>query len=228
MKINELIDNSGQSMENKTLLYHYSSERYDILKTKRLTTSFTDDELKGIEKETKQFNTISDYIDHISLLFDPIPSKLLPTIFPDDHHIWFKDSVVYEYIVDIDDIERPFAYEVAESPEDVRQIDNTDWTNDSVEFTAKYTRKQQKRKRKTGEVGTDFNTFLKQVNKYKGTTEAAYEKAPTSKDWNLNLYKYAATVPHIMIYPKNGLIKFRSINKVIIGSDNRTEIFRGY
>lgn len=208
------------------LLYHYSKNRYDRLETRRLTQSHTPSELKEISYWTDQFNRIGDYIDHISFFFDPIPSKLLPNIFPSDHATWFKRNDLYEYVIDTDDLEHPFAYDIVETPKEQQILDSTEWIPDSLEFTTKYIRDQEERKRKNGEVGTDLSTFLKQIRLYKGKTKDFYVKAARRGDRKHNEYKYASGVPHVMLYPNDGFVEFRTINRVTIGYDRRTEVFK--
>lgn len=207
------------------LLYHYSSELYDSLKTRRVSQTFSDKELESIQKTFEFRGSPGTYIDHISFFFDPLPSKTVGNVFKNVGHAeWEIGNVMYEYVVDVRDIPVELAYEIVESPVDIQTLEDTDWIYDDPEFTRNYLKVMSERKKRTGEVGYDSHGLLKQMRKFKGLTERYYLQAPTLRTWENGQFKYAANVPHLMLYPKGGIVNYRKVNTITIGSDIRTPV----
>jgi hypothetical protein len=206
------------------LLYHYGpgNTKYNTLLTKRLSDKkLSKEEIKEAEDLARLTSRLGPYIDHISFFMDPIPFDIIGDLFKDsNHHVWFNSNTLYEYRVDFLSLEKNIKYEVVETPNDVKILDATNWI-DTDDFFYDYMLKKYKRKRNDGEVGK-FRLFLEdQVKKYQGTIRDYYLKAVKRKDFKEgNDKKYAANVPHLMLYPSNGEIMYQSSRQITIGYKN--------
>lgn len=206
-------------------LYHYSSMPYPSLTTRRRRTDYSRAELKEMQDLTKRMKWIGDYIDHISFFFDPIPSKTVVSVFDSDHPFWIKGNQVYEHVVDISQIAQGFMYDVVESPSEVEFLENTEWKPNDKAFFNKYMTDAAKRKLAQGETGRSVSGLMTQMRKYVGQTEYYFKKAPLTQNWSEdNRLKYAATVPHVMLYPSTGEIPVDAINVITLGSDLRKTV----
>jgi len=97
-------------------LYHYAKDLYPILKN-RLKSGAADD--KEIEEQmawNKEIGGPGIYNAHISFFIDPLPLVLLGKIFDERHHTWFNGNELYEYIVDVDSLDKNIVYDIVESP----------------------------------------------------------------------------------------------------------------
>lgn len=72
-----------------------------------------------------------------------------------------------------------------------------------------------------GELGRSKTKLLRQMRLNKGKISNYFEKAFRSTDFEDNREKYAANVPHLMLYPKVGMAKVSAIKKVVLGDDRR-------
>lgn len=206
-------------------LYHYSKERYDALKTKRLTVTYSAEELAEIAATTKFRSKPGDYIDHISFFMGPLPAKTIGTVFRNANHaVWVNGNELYEYVVSVHDLPDNFIFELVESPTDVKILYDTDWQYGDREWVRQYMKETSNRKLKSGEVGNDIPGLLRQMRKYHGKLEYYYQQSTLLSDWEENNQKYAASVPHLMLYPEGGIIPWRGINRITIGSDKRTQV----
>lgn len=211
MKLHEIIDINSEST---CKLYHYSTEKFDILKTR---TAQGINDTKDINQTNKLISKIlkfGSYNDHISLYFEKAPLDILGIIYKGvDHDIWYADSKLYEYEIHLDDIGE-FAYNIVETPLEIKMFYDDKYDDMSMED---YVKMLYKLKFKAGLCGTDRSNFIKQVNKLKGTIVDEYIKLPSRPNWeDINLL-YAPTVPHVMLYPESGVIKYHSVKPVVVG-----------
>ena len=203
-------------------LYHYSKDKYEILMNKIKQGKFTEKELKEQIEYTKETNSPGTYLEHISFFFDPAPLHLLGLIFGKGHHTWFDGNKLYEYIIDVDSL-GDIPYNVVETPLCLKLLDNTEWV-DTYEFFIKYQKNKYKLQRANGEIGNTLDKLKHQITLFQGKTSQYYLAAKQRLDAKDNFDKYAACVPHVMLYPNNGTIAIESINKVTVGNNNRTPI----
>lgn len=201
------------------LLYHYSREYYPLLKSKRLLQMFTMNELRRAVELSNDNYTAGQYLDHISLFFDPIPVKEIGNLFNSNHPVWFNGNKLYEYVVDISDVVNIVGYDVVETPSELSILDATVWDYDDPDFTKRYLAEAANRKLANGTQGYTLEGLLNQIKLYKGTTEYHYRNAVKRKDFSDNRFKCAAAVPHVMLYPVGSKLHYRNVNKVIIGKD---------
>lgn len=197
-------------------LYHYSKELYDKLKTKRISGLADKKEIEEAEKFQSVSGLPGAYVDHISFFFDPIPYKEIGNIYGNFHSTWYNGSELNEYIIDTRELDNDITYYITETPNQIKLLDNTDWI-DTDEFLLEYKKKLNALKKEWKEIGHSKKDLEEQIKLYKGKTLDYYIKARKRRDYEENKFKYAANVPHSMIYPKSGIIEYESVSKIIIG-----------
>lgn len=205
-------------------LYHYSSLPLDVLKTKRLS-GLSKEEIISAENKSKSLGLEAPYIDHISFFFDPIPSKLLPTIFNQGHGFWFKGNKIYEHVIDPNQFEDDVLYRVVESRRKTEFMDNFvlehNWITDDPVLLKKYLKELTLLQTRWKELGRSKRDLINQIRLNKGGLDAAFRSARLREDFSENSAKYAANVPHLMLYPKAGTAVVSEINSLTIGDDAR-------
>lgn len=180
------------------LIYHYAAQPFDVLKTL---------EAQG---KTNNIPSIPDYNQHISFFLEPIPFDFMGTVFGPKHHTWFPGSTVYEHTVLVKDI-TGFRYRIVESPEKtLLYYDDTISDNEYHALLAKLIKENHYE-------GRDPQVFEKIQRKLKGTVREGYAKLSTRPNFAEIRDKYAATVPHVMLYPDKGVTPVKSHRQLKIG-----------
>jgi len=200
-------------------LYHYSDAQYVQLQSRRVSG------LPG----PPGVKVSDDYFDHISFFFDPIPSKLMPDIFDKGHPFWYKGHKLYEHVIDVDDLEDKFSFRVVESARKTELLDEFskehNWEDGDPRTLVLWNAELFKMQRKYGEVGhskAEFKAFLKTLSR--GTTKFGYLAAKARPDFDWGYNKYAANVPHVMLYPSTGIIPVKEVYELTIGQDQRKKV----
>lgn len=218
-------------------LYHYSSNLYNVLLSRKAATGafrqapgttlpgdvLTEAKYRDSLEKAKKFSLPGSYYDHISFFFDPIPSAMIGKLFENNHHTWFNGNKLFEHVIDTRDIPKGFIYDVVETPAAQEQLNATEWV-DTDEFFAAFMKERKVIKQALGELGRGQVELDRQIKRFQGSTEKFYRLAKNLPDWELHRTKYAANVPHVMIYADNGRIPVREINQLIIGSDRRDPV----
>lgn len=186
------------------LLYHYSGSKYDILLTRKR---------QGIPKpdvvlQTSQEIKPGDYTEHISFFVDPAPLDILSKVYR-KHDVWHKGNILYEHTVDLA-LVGDFKYHFVETPEKIQLL-----FDDSVSVLEYYNQLNKINKNKHY-IGASLDEFMYPYNSFKGTTRDYILKAPSYPNWESNRHKYAACVPHVMLYPKTGEVTVSSVKQVTI------------
>lgn len=198
-----------------TKLYHYSKDKYDILKTRNAQGIKDTGNVSSTNKLRSEILGFGLYSQHISLFLEKAPIDILGTIYKDaDHEVWFTGSKLYEYEVHVEDM-GPFAYDFVETPLEVEMFYDDAYDDMSVE---QYMKMVYAKKLKLGLYGTDRANFIKKANELKGTITEQYMKLPSRPNWKDISKLYAPTVPHVMVYPEGGTITYHSIKQVTIGN----------
>lgn len=197
-------------------LYHYSKEKYNKILTKRRQKVLSKDEIKDDEEGAKFRDDVGLYCDHISLFFDPIPLDIIADLFNNEHPFWYKGNELYQYKVNTKYFETNITYKVLESPESVSFLDKTGWEEDD-DWKYKWFRERNQLMDKLGQRGHSRADLEKQCQRFFGTTRDYYKKAVNRSDFEENKTLYAASVPHIAVYPISGIINPESVTKVVIG-----------
>lgn len=201
-------------------LYHYSKPLYHSLKTRTKSGVATAAEIqKGLDN-AKTYNNPGSYHDHVSFFFDPVPLTTLAKLFKGKNDFWIAGNEIYEYTIDVDSLEPTILYSVVETPKQIEYLDKTEWI-DTDEFLIHYCAEETKLKKQWGETGTGLAGLKRQINIYKGKTESFYVAASKRDDFVENIKKYAACVPHLMLYPLSGEIKIESTATAVVGKDDR-------
>lgn len=200
-------------------LYHYSDSQYAQLQSRRVSG------LPGLPGMRHS----DDYLDHISFFFSPIPSKLMPEIFYKGHPFWYKGHKLYEHVVEVDDLDDKLNFRVVESERKTALLDEFskehNWEEDNPRTLALWNIELSKMQKKYGEVGfnkADFQAFLKTLPR--DVTRHGYLVAKARDDFDWGYNKYAANVPHVMLYPSTGIVPVREVFELTIGDDHRKKV----
>lgn len=203
-----------------TKLYHYSSSFYTAIRTRRNQRICTPEQLEQGIVKAKRLGSPGSYHDHVSFFFDPLPLEKMGNIFRGLNPFWKNGNEIFEYVVDVSDLDKDIVFYISETPDEIRLLDNTEWVY-TDEFREKYLIEQNIRMKKNGEIGQGLTNFLKQVSKYKGKTTHYYELASRRPTFEEEAMRYASCVPHAMLYPKSGAIHCESIQACVVGSSKR-------
>jgi hypothetical protein len=198
-------------------IYHYSETLYHTLLTRRR---------QGF-KETNNIPEINgrSYLDHISFFIEPIPLDILPSLHHNKHPFYQNNKSIYEYVISTEELSGCF-YHLTESPEKTKLLYDKTITDEQ------YYEKIERVNEKLNYTGTDIVKLEKLIEKFTGTTRAYFINVPKLPNYEELKTKYAPTVPHLMIYPKNGEIKYNNVSFKTMGNKNtmsekiKTESFK--
>lgn len=210
------------------ILYHYSKELYPELLTKAQSGSMTPIQIKLARQESRRKGYLDwPYCDHISFFFEPIPSQLLGELFK-GHPVWFKGNNLYEYLIDVSKLPLEIPYHVVESVKKTALYDKfsleKNWVEDDPELLEEWQILEDEKAREWGEKGNRRDALIKQIVANQGIIEEAYRTAVQREDFVYNKTKYAANVPHLMLYPPTGRVTPLKIRALTIGYDRRRDV----
>jgi hypothetical protein len=202
-------------------LYHYSLEKYECLLT---LEEQWNRKIKVPTKEDLDYNTQRKvfrydefpYSQHLSFLLDPLPVDIIAKFKGGNNKLYnakscweykidiaaFKDNINY-YMLAENDVNNFFAYNL--------------WLD--VEFPGKhfmYFKTRDLINKLAGNIGYDYLSLRSAVFKYKGRTREAFKELTESDEfeWVKTKGMYAPTVPHLMAYPKIGVIEYADVKKI--------------
>lgn len=198
-------------------LYHYSTKKHSTLKTLLNQGKVTvEDKLKA-ERDAIKHKTLFGvfqpgyYFEHISFFFDPIPRNIYQ-YFPKDHKVWTKGTKLYEHVIELNEQSEPFTYEIVEFPERIelyydRKVD------DKTFF-----KKVGSMLKEDGYIGKGYAELSETLHRKSlvGKTTHFFERLPNRPNYKDIANKYAATVPHVMIYPLLGKIKTQEVKLITL------------
>ena len=79
--------------------------------------------------------------------------------------------------------------------------------------------------RKYHEIGFDKASLIALIKTLpRDVTKYGYLKARSRDDFDLGYNKYAANVPHLMLYVRAGIIPVKEVFELTIGSDHRKKV----
>lgn len=184
-------------------LYHYSKERFSRLETKGYQE--TGHGSKGLSFTNLPYNC------HISFFTEPLSLGVVSAAFNGEHAFWKPGAVLYRHEVNVKDC-FPGIFKIVESEE----ITNY-YYDDSIDLdAAAWDEFVLKNLVKLGYIGKKEVELNRAIDKLKGATDRAYRKLPERPNYESLKGKYAATVPHVMLYPENGYVNVSSSMKVTI------------
>lgn len=205
-------------------LYHYSKELYPALTTRlsRADKALSANDIAKAKQDAELYANPGSYFDSISFFFDPIPLAMIGDHFNNDHHTWFNGNKLIEYVVDTSTFEPDILYNIVETPADFKAMNSINWDDpktDTDEFFTLYMQGKNARKLRLGEQGKGVANLVKHARQFVGGTERAYlaNKQLSKEDQESIKGKYAANVPHVMLYPKKGKIKYITTSSVVVG-----------
>lgn len=186
-------------------LYHYSKEPFSELKTVRYRKQLSKEEIENATRIMNFRQEIGLYFDHISFFFEPIPVKNMGYFFRNvKHDFWFKGNKIFEHVIDSSTIGN-FKFNIVESDE-ITKYSNTNWPDDpTVENKLKFFKERRKIEESLKLIGSNNHELETYSAKYTGKILSYYSNAYKTND-DESMLKYAASVPHVMIYPDSGHI----------------------
>lgn len=146
------------------------------------------------------------YERSISLFLEPIPLDIAK-IYKGEHTIWQSGAEFVQYEVDVFELPAGIPFRLVESPEKVKLIyEKQDWeaAKEDKSLIAKYVKEIHDKEKAYGYIGHGHTDLIKTAKRFQKKTRQSMEKAAElalqyPED---NLFqKYAACVPHLMIYP---------------------------
>lgn len=194
-------------------LYHYSAAKHTVLKTREKTSPPDKEKLAKAKEDMETHKDPGTYYQHISFFFEPVPLDLVGKIFGKEHHFWFPGHDIYEHIVDLSSMPE-FKYRIVESPLAVKMFYETDWDDLDDSDLLKYFRELADKQKAHGEIGSGPSELKSAASSMVGSVLEAFKELPKRPNWEELKSKYAATVPHVMVYPKGGEITVDEIKEV--------------
>jgi hypothetical protein len=198
------------------LLYHYATEKFETLKTRERQSPLAKEDVKTEKqrsfeqyKKTKIMEP-GYYYEHISFMFEPPPLREMSRIFPPEHLAWRKGNKLFEHVVDSAKI-GSFGFYVVESPEKIELFYDEALSLKDYHIAHKRVIDENRY------IGSGHTQLSRQSEKFLGTTHNLFRAIKTRSNYDDIKLKYAATVPHVMLYPAMGWIKPHLINEVVCG-----------
>lgn len=201
-------------------LYHYSTELYDSLKSLRAQATLSKKELDNLDKEYSKLLEIEPYTKNISAFIEPIPYDIIGKLFNNDHSVWVNGKELYEYKIPVSSLESNITYVLVETKEDTKLFDEEYDPGMTSKAFDEFIIKKQRTKILNGDMGRGRSNLIKAIKAYLGTTRDYFIAARKRKDADKTAKQYAATVPHLMLYPSTGIIEYESYRTITIGKKN--------
>lgn len=147
------------------------------------------------------------YGDHVSCFLEPVPLDIIARCFNHKNPFWKSGSVVYQHVFKIKKEHLPF--QVLEVPEKTEMY--YDPSVDDDEYFARLTEIYA-----TIYKGTTLADLERIAKHLKGSVRKQYSLLKTRPNAEKLMQKYAATVPHVALYPKGGVIELDSVTAVTV------------
>jgi len=196
-------------------LYHYAAQKHEVLKTVEVRSKISKTKQADAFEDMKIHKDPGTYLQHISFFLESVPLDVVGRVFGKDHPFWYPGHDIFEHVVSLDRMS-DFKYRIVESPLANKMFYDTDWDelddNDKLVFFRKLAEAQ----KAAGEIGKGASQFHNAAIKLIGSTRRAFEELPKQPNWDEIKKQYAATVPHVMLYPEGGEVKVDEIHEVKI------------
>jgi len=161
------------------------------------------------------------YHKHVSLTIDKIPIQLIKDKFPESSP-YKRGGVLYEHIIETDEIKNMMNYEISESPLNLR-MDDLWWGSKIRQKIGEdgilddvFSHVQDSIKSVINEKGTTIQSLNKAIAKFKNTIEPRYidwTNRPTFDEESTRMY--SPYIPHVQIYLNPGILRPKSIKQVL-------------
>lgn len=182
-------------------LYHYATEKYPQLET-----------LHYRQVKFDRKGASAEYGKHISFFFDPLNPMVLDEVYGQDHIFWKHGHTIWEHVTESHSI-GDFAYEIVESPEKIKLL----YQLHRGELTINQYYKKVDQVVKDHQYSGDQKLFDSVAHQFVGTTSRYQKEAKRYPNWDDIKNKYAACVPHVMLYPDKGYAPVSSASQITIG-----------
>lgn len=197
-------------------LYHYNTKRLNEVKSRAaLDMDKPDNATDGDEGDP--FN----YVKSTSWFMEPIP-KDLPAILHNKHEFWRPGKVLYEHVINLDDLPSDVYYHLVESHERARFVDKQPWDRVSKDRGTLRTKLMSEL--------TDFEVESGRRGRGRENLRNIIQKTPHDirKDYRAlfdswltdpergKMQRYASGVPHVMLYVDQYIIPVRKVNKITL------------
>lgn len=195
------------------LLYHYNTKRLPILAS-QFARGVNDVTVDNGEDMKSPFY----YGKNLSFFFEPIPDNI-GTILHQEHHFWKRGQVVYEHIIDLNQLPENVPYRIVETYAKTKLMyEEQPWDMVSIkpELRDEFMEEIRQLEEENGYIGFGREKLREVlstlpydiVKDYKDLYKRS-KKHPEDK----LLEKYGATVPHLMAYVAEHKIKPQSVIK---------------
>lgn len=200
------------------LLYHYSKSPYTHFKTLAMQKNITNEEKKKALADMEEYHQPGPYYSHISFFFEPVPVDIIGGLFRGSgNEFWVTGNTIYEHIIDSKEL-GDFKYMIIETSVDREHRKSWSDTGDEKWYFAEKYRLLVK----CNYIGSGNNAFERGALPLVGTTRQAYINTVKNPFDTNSLKKYAADVPHVMIYPtrQTPIRITRPVRSMIIGAND--------
>lgn len=191
-------------------LYHYNPVEFSELKSKIAQG------IKGVDN-----HGIKGYASSISFFLEPIPRDIAE-ILKHEHDFWVSGRDLYEHVIDTNDLPLDVEYVLTETPDKTKLLyEEQDWSKaeGNPELVKQYKQQIEDLEKKKGYRGKGrmklvqvCKPFTKGISKYYQDMYKLHCKYPED---NL-IKKYAATVPHLMVYVGRDSIPVTVVKKITL------------
>jgi len=203
-------------IEGLMKLYHYATTKLTELKTLEKQGA-VDAKLRADARDwyntfKRDYGVIRPgmYYQHISFFFEPIPLNI-PSYFKSTHDVWVKGKILHEHVVESDSV-GVFGYEIAEPP-----VKTELYYDESLSVEGYH--KKLTEMYATGDYMGNGSAELEQAYaklQLQGKAEEYFKLLPSRPNYDQIGMKYAATVPHLMLYPATGVVDVQSSRKIVL------------
>ena len=195
-------------------LYHYSATQYPVLQTVENRQVDTHNYSKYLAY-AKQTGDIGGYHQHLSFFIEPVPVDIW-RFYPTDHPVWAKGTKLFLHHIYLEDA-FPGGYKFTETPLHQKRVKGLPDELSDAELIA-FKKALYKEQYNEGEMGTSFIQCATKIRELtKNGMYHWYLKLKNSVNYEEVKYKYAANIPHLMMYPASGQVPVMFSTPIVIG-----------
>lgn len=203
-------------MKHSLYIYHYSNKLFDTILTKEQQSkagiNSLSKEVINKEDDRARFRS-SKYprYNETSFMIDELPfDVILNSRFDPNHTVYKKGATIYCYEINVLNLPQ-MHWRLTESPTDtfIRHF----WIENEF-YKRIFFKMKNWLKIIEGNENEDLSKLIKTVRKYKGSYNRYFKRWVNSKSFINESNMYAATIPHIQLYPVDGIIEFEKVTKI--------------